>query len=325
MMVDRRTAGHLASQSPQRPMIGRVIIGVEHKRLIVQHPDQGFEQPGHALLDRLGIGSAEDALELCALLLLPRRHAATAAERRVGEVIEHPALGTHSEVRVEGEVLRELEGLEAVDDECFVDLEVLEDIALEEQALASQAGDVSGNGTMMDAENPGRLAEGSALRDEAGDGDEQFRISQPISDVEGRSGKTSSAMTAEVVLDAPAVAFANVGTISDEVPVGLRDVEITGGIRAAGGLEATGLAECVSARRAHTQARAARLVPTSRPMSKRSSVPLEGTGFGQVETDRSRFFAPQSLACGGTATEPARARGEDCGGACRTQEALAAT
>jgi hypothetical protein len=95
-------------------------------------------------------------------------------------VVEEPAVGAGGEVGVEGEVLGELEGLEAVDDEGFVEAGTPEQLAVEEEAVAAEACGVAANGGVRGSEGAGDLTEGSALAEEGGDGEEQVTATEPV-------------------------------------------------------------------------------------------------------------------------------------------------
>ena len=145
----------------------------------------------------------------------------------------------------------------------------------------------------MRREDSPRLPQPGALGDEAGDGDEQLWISHPVAHAKCGSREASSAVSAEVVLDAAAVAFADVGTVSDEVPMGLGRVEVTCWIGAMGRLEAAWAAVGVSRRMVHTLYVVARFIPAGAVVPKEISIHPETVRIERFRQGRSRFLAPQ--------------------------------
>ena len=99
-----------------------------------------------------GIGATEAKLELRATLLLPGRHASLAAQLAVGEAVDVVRIGADGRVEVDGRVLAELEGLEAVDDERLRQRPLGAQPLVEEQTVAAQAFDLAEHGGGRDAE-----------------------------------------------------------------------------------------------------------------------------------------------------------------------------
>ncbi len=88
-----------------------------------------------------------------------------------------PALCTDSEVEVKGEELGELEGLETVDDEGFVDRAVGEDLPMEEEAMSAGPGEVAHDSCVGDVKDSSDLAQTWTFGGELGDGAEQVAAS----------------------------------------------------------------------------------------------------------------------------------------------------
>jgi hypothetical protein len=66
------------------------------------------------------------------------------------------------------------------------------------------------------------------------------RATEPVAEAEGGGGEAAATVRASVVLDALAVALAQVVSVSDEAPVGAFGVEVALRVGAVGRLEATG-------------------------------------------------------------------------------------
>jgi len=107
---------HLDLRNPlPRARVGGVLVG-EHVDPGAWRGDQA-KQLRHAALDGLGIGAPESVLQTASLALLGWGHPSLSPELGVGEGVEEVAARPDGQVEVEGVVLAELEGLEAVDDE----------------------------------------------------------------------------------------------------------------------------------------------------------------------------------------------------------------
>jgi hypothetical protein len=158
----------------------------------------------------------------------------------VVEVIEEVTLRSDGEVQVEGEVLGELESLEAVDDEGFAKPEhrILEVAEMEEEAMAPQAGEVSGNRVGRDLEHAGGLTQARAFGRPEGDGVEQVRASEPVGYGEGLSGEVAVAVKTLEALDPTAVRGSSEESVSDVAPVGTGGMEEAVRVRAMGWVEA---------------------------------------------------------------------------------------
>ena len=94
----------------------------------------------------------------------------------VGEVVKEPRFRTSGEVDVEGEVLGELEGLEAVNDDRFVQRLILQEVAMENHAVAAESGKVTGDGGMADAQDPGHLAQAGSLAGPGGNAAQEIAL-----------------------------------------------------------------------------------------------------------------------------------------------------
>ena len=107
---------------------------------------QCLQQVNDASLDGLWVGAAEEGFELRALLLLALGHGSLATQGTVGEMVNGPASGADGQVGVERKILGELEGFEPVDNDWFFNGMGLSHAVVEEQAVASDAGEVAGDG-----------------------------------------------------------------------------------------------------------------------------------------------------------------------------------
>src|SRR5437868_4429612 len=97
---------------PQRTGIGPVLIGVDLQGLRGRNHD--LDEVSKVALDRAGSGSSEAVLEFRALLALVPGHPALAAQLGVGEAVEEPGQSPRGDMETGGEILAELEALEAV-------------------------------------------------------------------------------------------------------------------------------------------------------------------------------------------------------------------
>jgi len=119
-VVTEGGTGGVATETCEGAEIGGVIITVEVECLSRGDVrEEGSQQGGDGELDGFGMRSAVAGFEECAAEFLMGCHAALAAQGGVIEGVEEAAAGSDGEVGVEGEVLGELEGLEAVEDEGF--------------------------------------------------------------------------------------------------------------------------------------------------------------------------------------------------------------
>jgi hypothetical protein len=216
-----------------------MIVTVEDQgRVRRQAAHQRVQECGDPELDGLGIRASEGLFELGPPPTLEGSHRSLAAERAVGEVIEEPALGPGGEVGVEGEVLGELEGLEAIDDEGFRDGPTAKELAVEEEAVTTEAGGVTGDGGVGGAQGTGDLTEGSPFAEEGGDGQEEIAPAEPVGGGEGRRREAPATGATAEVLEATVVGGSDVMAVTDEVPSGSGDVEPAARVGAAGGMEA---------------------------------------------------------------------------------------
>ena len=158
-------------QATQSPTIGGVVVAVEDQGLApTASSQQRHEQRRDGVLDRLGIGSTECVLELGATLVLERSHCALSPQRAIREVIEEPALRADGEIDMEGEVLGELERLEAVEDQRFAEYEITGEVRVEEETVTAQASEEAADGRVAGAEGAGDLTERGTFAGQCGDG-----------------------------------------------------------------------------------------------------------------------------------------------------------
>ena len=164
-----------SSQASEGSAVGGMVVAVETQTASRRNRTQQRPQEcSCSELDSLGIGTTEDALELGSALFLEGSHRALTAQGAIGEVIEEPALGSNGQVGVEWEVLGVLEGLKAIEDEWFAELEVMQLLALEEKTVAGKPGNVARDGGVGGSEDTGDLAQPAALGDHPSDGAEQL-------------------------------------------------------------------------------------------------------------------------------------------------------
>jgi hypothetical protein len=101
---------------------------------------------------------------------------------------------------LEGEVLAELEGLEAVDDQGTRGRGQFPELQVQEHAVAAEAGEVSVDGRRRDVEAACDLAVAAAGDGGQEDLREQVGASEPVGGAEGLSTEGASAVEAEVPL-----------------------------------------------------------------------------------------------------------------------------
>ena len=109
---------------------------------------------------------------------------------------------------------------------------------MEEEAVSTQAGGMTGDGGVGGAEGAGDLTEGGTFTEEGGDGQEEIATAEPVGGGEGGGREASAAGATAEVLEATAVGGSDVVTIADEVPPGSGDVESAARVGAARGMEA---------------------------------------------------------------------------------------
>ena len=238
-MPDPDGAASFAPQAVEGSGVGGMIVTMKDQgRARRQATHQRIQECRDPELDGLGIRASEGLLELSAPPALEGCHRSLATERAVGEVIEEPALGSGGEVGVEGEVLGELEGLEAVDGEGFRDGPVAQELAVEEEAVSTEAGGMASDGGVGGAEGASDLTEGGTFTEEGGDGQEEIATAEPVGGGEGGGREATPAGATAEVLEATAVGGSDVVTIADEVPPRSGDVEPAARVGAARGMEA---------------------------------------------------------------------------------------
>jgi len=107
---------------------------------------------------------------------------------------------------------------------------------MEKEAMAGEAADVAGNGRMGDPEHAAHLAVPGALGDGGSDGSQELRVAKPVGGREGAMGEGAPAVDASVNPDALGYSGVAIGPTTDETPVGIRVMEVTGWIGAMGGV-----------------------------------------------------------------------------------------
>lgn len=132
---------------------------------------------------------------------------------------------------------------------------------MEKEAMAGEAADVAGNGRMGDPEHAAHLAVPRALGDEGSDGSQELRVAKPVGGREGAMGEGAPAVDASVNLYALRCSGVAIGPTTDETPVGIRVMEVTGWIGAMGGVVSSRAAARVSSALLHIREEIARAVP----------------------------------------------------------------
>ena len=236
-----------AADPPERALVGGVVVAVEFERLARRQPRQQFlDELGKAPFHGLRIGPALLLLEFVTAALLEGGHRALAAQRGVIEAVDEGAAAAGGEVDVEGMVLGVGEGLEAVDDDGLAKLErgrAIELAAMEEQAVAGAAGDVTGDGRVGDAEVAGHLPQSGSLDGPGEDGGEEIAAAEPVGGREGACGELAAAVAAAIGLEAAAVGGPAVVAVLDVVPVLRVEVARALGIGAMGRAESAPAAD----------------------------------------------------------------------------------
>jgi len=233
-MLEPGQVGRLP-QPTHRPAVGGMVIAVDDNlrgapgATLLQH---GHEEFKDAFLDSLGVGTAEVCLEPFSADPLFGCHGPLAAERTVGEVTDEPAVGIDGEIAVEGIVLGELEGLEAIDDDGVRDRMACEHPTVVDQAVAASPGDVAHDGCMGDTEEAGDLAQAGALGREADDIEVHIAAPEPVVGLEGPCGESASAVSAPEALDETTVGTTTEGAVACRSPLGIGRVVGAVGVRA---------------------------------------------------------------------------------------------
>jgi hypothetical protein len=154
-------------------------------------------------------------------------------------VVEEPASGAYGQVGVEGEELRELERLEAVDDEGFGERKVLQERRVEEQAVATETGEVAGDGRVGGSEEAGDLPEAGAFGGVLRDGAKELGTAEPVGDGEGPGGEATTAVQALKAAEPSLVTSAAEEAAPNRAPSMWLPVEAASGIRAERGMKAS--------------------------------------------------------------------------------------
>lgn len=141
---------------------------------------------------------------------------------------------------MEGKILGELEGLEAVYDQGFAKEMGAQVQPLEEEAVPTKACEVAGDGGMGCLENTRDLAQPRALGSEGRDGQEEVAPTQPVVSAESGRGEAPPAVGAAITLNTMAVRSAVVEAGAEHSPRGARVMEGTTRIWAAERAEAAG-------------------------------------------------------------------------------------
>ena len=157
----------------------------------------------------------------------------------MGEVVDEPTVGTHSQVHVEGEELGVFEGLEAIEDERLIDCMVLHEGVMQEQAVTPKTRHMPGDGVGRDTQDSGGLSEAGPFGNKGSDGSQELRPPEPVFGREGGRGESASAVGAAVVLNGYAISPSSVTSVEDKAPIGAARVELTLSVGTVGRLEAT--------------------------------------------------------------------------------------
>ncbi len=137
--------------------VRRVLIGVHHKRLGVWCCNS--QRCCHIPFDGLGVRTAVLGLDQATSAMLERRHPALAPESGMGEPVNEVTLGTDHQVQVQGVVLAECEALKAINDKGFQNpRQPTPGFDHQEQAVPSESGGLTHQGTVGTLQLPGDLA-----------------------------------------------------------------------------------------------------------------------------------------------------------------------
>jgi hypothetical protein len=123
--------------------------------------------------------------------------------RRRVDSVDEPGLGTHDRGDPEGQVLGQLEGLEVVEDDRFVEplFEGLQGAAVEKHGVAAEPGAEPCDGGRSAADGTGNLTVGRAGQECGGDGSQQLGSLEVVGEREGLAREGLAATLAEVSLD----------------------------------------------------------------------------------------------------------------------------
>jgi len=141
-----------------------------------------------------------------AAAFLGRSHPALAAQRAVGEVPEEAGVGFDEHVVQEGEVLAELERLDAIENDRTLGLGVGCQLRVQEEAVPAEPRGEPVDGRWRDPEIPGDLPVGGSVDDAAGDRDGQFGTFEVVAHRERLLGEAAAAGPADEPGDDPAIA-----------------------------------------------------------------------------------------------------------------------
>jgi hypothetical protein len=159
----------------------------------VRHDPEEFED---SFLHRLGIGTTEGSLDRGSALLLPSRHPPFASQRTVGEVVKEPTDFAYGKIVMTGEVLGELKGLEAIEDDRFLAGLALEHVTVGDEAMTPGSGQMPLNGGVGDPESSGGLSQSGPGDREVSDLHKEIPSVEPVGRGEGTGSKGASTVKA---------------------------------------------------------------------------------------------------------------------------------
>lgn len=111
---------------------------------------------------------------------------------------------------------------------------------MDQEAVASESGDMACDGGVGGTEDASDLAQGGAFADEPSDGQKQIGPAEPVSCGEGGGAEAASAVGAAEVLESTLIGASGMAAIAHESPIRSALVEGAVGVGAAGWLEASG-------------------------------------------------------------------------------------
>ena len=110
---------------------------------------------------------------------------------------------------------------------------------MEEQAVAAEAGEVTGDGRVGGAEQARDLSEAGAFGGMLGDGSQELRAAEPVGDGEGPGGEATAAVQALKAAEPSLVARAEEEASPNRTPSLWLPVEAADGVRAERGVKAS--------------------------------------------------------------------------------------
>jgi hypothetical protein len=239
-MVEAKS-GQLHPELPDRSLVGRMPVTEE-----IDGRASGIDRPGSkdraeqfpdAVLNRLRIRPSQGLLPFDPTGLLRLGHGSLPAQGAVGEVVEEPGLVPDGQIGVEGEVLRILEGLEAVEDDRFVGNEVRNELSLKEKAVPSPSTDVARHGGMGQVQVSSDLAQARSGHGEVDDAEEVFGPVEPVGRLKGSPGESSPTVETAEPLERTRPGCGEVEPLAPDAPFGLRVVEAAALVRTVGRTE----------------------------------------------------------------------------------------